>query len=84
MIPIFLGYRYGTDLVPFTDDDMANMKFKCDVREFSVIGFTKSLNIKRHYFAGKDTMMIAAKKNNEVLLRTVLSMSIIRKFQLLL
>ncbi|KAF6020788.1 XRCC5 [Bugula neritina] len=62
---IIKGYRYGTDLVPFTDDDMANMKFKCDVREFSVIGFTKSSNIKRHYFAGKDTMMIAAKKNNE-------------------
>ncbi|XP_067935362.1 X-ray repair cross-complementing protein 5-like isoform X2 [Watersipora subatra] len=62
---IIKGYRYGTDLVPFTADDMANMKYKCDVREFSVIGFTSSSNIKRHYFAGKDTMLVLGRKNNQ-------------------
>lgn len=45
---------------------MANMKYKCDVREFSVIGFVRSGDVKRHYFAGRDTMVIAAKKNDEV------------------
>lgn len=60
------GYRYGTDLVPFTEDDMANMKYKCDSKEFSVIGFTKSSNVKRHYYCGKDTMVVRAQKQDPV------------------
>ena len=61
------GYRYGTDLVPFNEDDMANMKYKGEGREFSLIGFTKRSNVKAHYFSSKDAMCILPRENDEVI-----------------
>lgn len=71
---LVLGYRYGTDLVPFTDDDMVNLKYKCDSKEFSVIGFTKSSNVKRHHYSGKDTMIVKAQKNDQVCIFVIVTM----------
>lgn len=53
-------------MVPFNDDDMANMKYKGEGRELSVIGFTKSSNVKSHHFTNKDAMCILPRENDEV------------------
>lgn len=52
--------------MPFSDDDMENMKYKCGSKDFSLIGFTKASNVKRYYYSGKDTMIIAAQKSDPV------------------
>ena len=38
------GHRYGNTLVPMTDDDKANMKYKAE-KCFKVLGFTKAENV---------------------------------------
>jgi ATP-dependent DNA helicase 2 subunit 2 len=38
------GYRYGSTLVPFAQEDKDAMKFKTE-KCFKVLGFTKSENV---------------------------------------
>lgn len=38
------GHRYGNTLVPMTEDDKLNMKYKAE-KCFKVLGFTKSENV---------------------------------------
>lgn len=37
----FLGFRYGSDIVPFSKVDQDQMKYKHDGKCFAVLGFTK-------------------------------------------
>lgn len=41
---MFTGHRYGNTLVPMTDDDKQNMKYKAE-KCFKVLGFTKAENV---------------------------------------
>ncbi|KAL4218077.1 X-ray repair cross-complementing protein 5 [Mactra antiquata] len=58
------GHRYGNTLVPMTDDDKLNMKYKAE-KCFKVLGFTKAENVKRHEMMGDGTMMVVAEKGDE-------------------
>ena len=40
----FPGHRYGNTLVPMTEDDKTNMKYKAE-KCFKVLGFTKAENV---------------------------------------
>jgi ATP-dependent DNA helicase 2 subunit 2 len=49
------AFKYGTTFVPIDDTDSLRLNVtKC----FSIIGFTKTENIKRHYFIGDATNQI--------------------------
>lgn len=39
--PLSKGFRYGSDIVPFSKVDQEQMKYKCDGKCFAVLGFTK-------------------------------------------
>ena len=41
---LFPGHRYGNTLVPMTEDDKTNMKYKAE-KCFKVLGFTKAENV---------------------------------------
>lgn len=38
---LFAGFRYGSDIVPFSEVDQEQMKYKHDGKCFAVLGFTK-------------------------------------------
>ncbi|XP_052251500.1 X-ray repair cross-complementing protein 5-like isoform X2 [Dreissena polymorpha] len=58
------GHRYGNTLVPMTEDDKTNMKYKAE-KCFKVLGFTKTENVKRHEMMGDGCMVVVAEKGDE-------------------
>nr|XP_033801974.1 X-ray repair cross-complementing protein 5 isoform X2 [Geotrypetes seraphini] len=59
------GYRYGSDIIPFSKVDQEQMKYKHDGKCFSVLGFTKSSQIQRNHFMGKQILKIFPPKDDE-------------------
>ncbi|XP_022297407.2 X-ray repair cross-complementing protein 5-like [Crassostrea virginica] len=58
------GHRYGTTLVPMSEDDKLNMKYKAE-KCLKALGFTKAENIKRQHFMGDNTHYVVADKDDE-------------------
>ncbi|XP_076036123.1 X-ray repair cross-complementing protein 5-like isoform X2 [Oratosquilla oratoria] len=62
---IISGYRYGTTLVPFSDDD-EQMKYSSDtLRSLSVLGFTSSSNVTHTLRCGDQVLVITAREGDE-------------------
>ncbi|NXQ49922.1 XRCC5 protein, partial [Catharus fuscescens] len=59
------GFRYGSDIVPFSKEDEEQMKYKTEGKCFSVLGFTRSSQIQRHYYMGYQALKVFAAKNDE-------------------
>ncbi|KAJ8253021.1 hypothetical protein GJAV_G00208260 [Gymnothorax javanicus] len=59
------GFRYGSDIVPFSKVDQEQMKYKSDGKCFSVLGFCKQEQIKRHQFMGYQVIKVFAPKDDE-------------------
>merc|ERR1712004_202889 len=57
------GHRYGSTLVPFTEEDKEQLKFRAQ-KCLKVCGFTKSENVKRHQFMGDSCMAFVAEKDD--------------------
>lgn len=39
------GFRYGSDIIPFSKVDEEQMKYKTDGKCFAVLGFSKSSQV---------------------------------------
>ncbi|XP_047480476.1 X-ray repair cross-complementing protein 5-like [Penaeus chinensis] len=62
---VIMGYKYGTTLVPFSDED-AQMKFSSDSpRALSVLGFTRSSNVCHNRRAGDQVLVVTAREGDE-------------------
>ncbi|CAD5125661.1 DgyrCDS13862 [Dimorphilus gyrociliatus] len=59
------GHRYGSTLVPFSDEDLQAMKFRSE-KCFQVLGFTSRENVNRYMFMGDSTMIVHPEKGDEV------------------
>ncbi|NXR84365.1 XRCC5 protein, partial [Pycnonotus jocosus] len=59
------GFRYGSDIVPFSKEDEEQMKYKTEGKCFSVLGFTRSSQIQRHYYVGNQALKVFAAKGDE-------------------
>ncbi|XP_029460979.1 X-ray repair cross-complementing protein 5 [Rhinatrema bivittatum] len=59
------GYRYGSDIVPFSKIDQDQMKYKHDGKCFAVLGFTRSSQIRRSHYMGNQVLKIFAAKEDE-------------------
>ncbi|KAJ0070287.1 hypothetical protein NL108_007624 [Boleophthalmus pectinirostris] len=59
------GFRYGSDIVPFSKVDQDQMKYSHDGKCFAVLGFTKQSLIQRHQFMGNQVLKIFAAKDDE-------------------
>lgn len=59
------GFRYGSDIVPFSKVDQEQMKYKHDGKCFAVLGFTKQNLVHRHQFMGNQVMKMFAPKDDE-------------------
>ncbi|XP_076026230.1 X-ray repair cross-complementing protein 5-like isoform X2 [Genypterus blacodes] len=59
------GFRYGSDIVPFSKVDQEQMKYKHDGKCFAVLGFAKQDTIKRHQFMGNQVIKMFAAKDDE-------------------
>uniref|UniRef100_A0A8C6UUQ4 X-ray repair cross-complementing protein 5 n=1 Tax=Neogobius melanostomus TaxID=47308 RepID=A0A8C6UUQ4_9GOBI len=59
------GFRYGSDIVPFSKVDQEQMKYKHDGKCFAVLGFAKQHMIQRHQFMGNQVLKIFAAKDDE-------------------
>uniref|UniRef100_A0A672JKJ0 X-ray repair complementing defective repair in Chinese hamster cells 5 n=1 Tax=Salarias fasciatus TaxID=181472 RepID=A0A672JKJ0_SALFA len=57
------GFRYGSDIVPFSKVDQDQMKYKHDGKCFAVLGFTSQKL--RHQFMGTQVLKIFAPKDDE-------------------
>ncbi|XP_063256865.1 X-ray repair cross-complementing protein 5 [Prinia subflava] len=60
------GFRYGSDIIPFSKEDEEQMKYKTEGKCFSVLGFTRSSQIQRHYYMGNQTLKVFAAKGDKV------------------
>ncbi|XP_067995016.1 X-ray repair cross-complementing protein 5 [Melanerpes formicivorus] len=59
------GFRYGSDIVPFSKEDEEQMKYKTEAKCFSVLGFSRSSQIQRHYYMGNQALKVFAAKDDE-------------------
>ncbi|XP_038576281.1 X-ray repair cross-complementing protein 5 [Micropterus salmoides] len=59
------GFRYGSDIVPFSKVDQEQMKYKHDGKCFAVLGFTKQNMVRRHQFMGSQVVKIFPGKDDE-------------------
>ncbi|KFO94722.1 X-ray repair cross-complementing protein 5, partial [Buceros rhinoceros silvestris] len=59
------GFRYGSDIVPFSKEDEEHMKYKTESKCFSVLGFTRSSQIQGHYYMGNQVLKVFAAKDDE-------------------
>ncbi|XP_051881846.1 X-ray repair cross-complementing protein 5 isoform X2 [Pristis pectinata] len=59
------GFRYGSDIIPFSQVDQEQMKYKTNGKCFSVLGFTKSVQVLRHYYVGRQVLKVFAAKDDE-------------------
>ncbi|KAI1899245.1 hypothetical protein AGOR_G00059820 [Albula goreensis] len=59
------GFRYGSDIVPFSKVDQDQMKYKSDGKSFAVLGFAKQNQIQRHQFMGSQAIKVFAPKDDE-------------------
>uniref|UniRef100_A0AAY4AZ94 X-ray repair cross-complementing protein 5 n=1 Tax=Denticeps clupeoides TaxID=299321 RepID=A0AAY4AZ94_9TELE len=64
---IVQGFRYGSDIVPFSKVDQEQMKYKCDGKAFAVLGFARQslVKIRRHQFMGTQAIKVFAAKDDE-------------------
>uniref|UniRef100_A0A1A8J444 X-ray repair cross-complementing protein 5 n=2 Tax=Nothobranchius kuhntae TaxID=321403 RepID=A0A1A8J444_NOTKU len=62
---IIQGFRYGSDIVPFSKVDQDQMKYKHDGKCFAVLGFTKQNSVPRHHFMGNQVVKIFAARDDE-------------------
>ncbi|XP_007230493.2 X-ray repair cross-complementing protein 5 [Astyanax mexicanus] len=59
------GFRYGSDIVPFSKVDQDQMKYKSDGKSFAVLGFAKQEMINRHHFMGSQVIKVFAPREDE-------------------
>ncbi|TDH07014.1 hypothetical protein EPR50_G00119080 [Perca flavescens] len=59
------GFRYGSDIVPFSKVDQDQMKYKHDGKCFAVLGFSKQSMLQRHQFMGTQVIKIFSAKDDE-------------------
>uniref|UniRef100_A0A8B9M6E1 X-ray repair cross-complementing protein 5 n=1 Tax=Accipiter nisus TaxID=211598 RepID=A0A8B9M6E1_9AVES len=59
------GFRYGSDIVPFSKEDEEQMKYKTEGKCFSVLGFSRSSQIQQHYYMGNQVLKVFAAKDDE-------------------
>uniref|UniRef100_A0A8C0NUC0 X-ray repair cross-complementing protein 5 n=1 Tax=Canis lupus familiaris TaxID=9615 RepID=A0A8C0NUC0_CANLF len=59
------GFRYGSDIVPFSKVDEEHMKYKLEGKCFSVLGFCRSSQVHRRYFMGNQVLKVFAAKDDE-------------------
>ncbi|XP_022238989.1 X-ray repair cross-complementing protein 5-like [Limulus polyphemus] len=59
------AYRYGTTLVPFSEEDKVNMEYKTGDKGLKVLGFTKQDYVRQHWLLGDKTMYIVGKKDQQ-------------------
>ncbi|XP_072117243.1 X-ray repair cross-complementing protein 5 [Mobula birostris] len=59
------GFRYGSDIIPFSQVDQEHMKYKTDGKCFSVLGFTKSVQVLQNYYIGRQALKVFAAKDDE-------------------
>ncbi|KAM5152519.1 X-ray repair cross-complementing protein 5 [Mantella aurantiaca] len=62
---IIQGFRYGSDIIPFSKVDQETMKYKTESKCFSVLGFTKSSQIDRTQFMGSQILKIFVPQDDE-------------------
>ncbi|KYO18244.1 X-ray repair cross-complementing protein 5 isoform B [Alligator mississippiensis] len=62
---IIQGFRYGSDIVPFSKVDEEQMKYKTEAKCFSVLGFSRSSLIRRHHYMGSQVLKVFAAKDDE-------------------
>ncbi|XP_054721547.1 X-ray repair cross-complementing protein 5-like isoform X2 [Uloborus diversus] len=63
---IIPAYRYGTTLVPYTEEDKMNMEYQSGEKGMKVLGFTKAENVQRFHHVGDKTMYVYGQKNREL------------------
>uniref|UniRef100_A0A8C6RZS7 X-ray repair cross-complementing protein 5 n=1 Tax=Nannospalax galili TaxID=1026970 RepID=A0A8C6RZS7_NANGA len=59
------GFRYGSDIVPFSKVDEEQMKYKSEGKCFSVLGFCRSSQVHRRFFMGNQILKVFAAKDDE-------------------
>ncbi|XP_068559485.1 X-ray repair cross-complementing protein 5 [Cebidichthys violaceus] len=59
------GFRYGSDIVPFSKVDQEQMKYKHDGKCFAVLGFAKQNSVRRHQFMGTQAIKVFPAKDDD-------------------
>ncbi|XP_063144905.1 X-ray repair cross-complementing protein 5 isoform X3 [Candoia aspera] len=63
---VIQGFRYGSDIIPFSKVDEEQMKYKTDGKCFAVLGFCRSSLIQTYRYMGNQVLKVFAAKDDEV------------------
>lgn len=63
---IIPAFKYGTTLIPYSEEDKKNMDYQSGEKGMKVLGFTKAENMQRYHYIGDKTMYIFGQKNREL------------------
>ncbi|XP_038600374.1 X-ray repair cross-complementing protein 5 isoform X1 [Tachyglossus aculeatus] len=61
---ILQGFRYGSDIVPFSKADEEQMKYKTEGKCFSVLGFCRAAQVQRKFYMGNQVLKVFAAKDD--------------------
>ncbi|XP_008053748.2 X-ray repair cross-complementing protein 5 [Carlito syrichta] len=59
------GFRYGSDIIPFSKVDEEQMKYKSEGKCFSVLGFCDTSQVPRKFFMGNQALKVFAARDDE-------------------
>lgn len=59
------GYKYGTTLVPYIDEDSQMKYFSNTQRCLSILGFTRRSNVPHQFWAGEQVLVITGREGDE-------------------
>ncbi|XP_058051948.1 X-ray repair cross-complementing protein 5 isoform X1 [Ahaetulla prasina] len=62
---VIQGFRYGSDIIPFSKVDEEQMKYKTDGKCFAVLGFCRSSLIQTYRYMGNQVLKVFAAKDDE-------------------
>ncbi|XP_070585930.1 X-ray repair cross-complementing protein 5 [Erythrolamprus reginae] len=62
---VIQGFRYGSDIIPFSKVDEEQMKYKTDGKCFAVLGFCRSSLVQSYRYMGNQVLKVFAAKDDE-------------------
>ncbi|KAG8125231.1 hypothetical protein E2320_020543 [Naja naja] len=62
---VIQGFRYGSDIIPFSKVDEEQMKYKTDGKCFAVLGFCRSSLVQTYRYMGNQVLKVFAAKDDE-------------------
>ena len=63
---IYVGYKYGKDIIPFSSEDDKQMKYATEGKSLSILGFTDIDNVPPYLFVDDQALFVLPESGDNV------------------